>query len=76
MYNINATRVTKNWRFRDVMFTDMAQVAAISEKLNGLKCPHSFETIYFTNSTRIWVPAKHYYNLIHILRELGYVATS
>lgn len=76
MYNISATRVTKNWRFRDVMFTDMAQVATISEKLNGLKCPHSFETIYLTNSTRVWVPMKHYYNLIGILRQLDNIVAN
>jgi len=76
MYDVSVTRVTKNWRFRDVEFIDMTQVASISEKLNGLKCSHSFEAIYFTNSVRIWVPAKHYYDLIRLLREMGYVAAN
>lgn len=76
MYNVSVTRVTENWRFRDVVFINMGQVEAISEKLNDSKCPHVFETIYSTNSTRVWVPAIYYYDLIHILRELGYIATA
>lgn len=70
--NVSVTKIRKTWRFKDVGY-GLDKMTELHEQMVQLGVPYAVELVtncvpYYTY--RIWVPAKHYFNLIGVLNTV------